>query len=136
MIAVAGWCAPIAKYFPAMVGTATKVLSVDFSTYRPQGSKRLGSRYRSGRSPDWRKFKNPAAPAVKRGALRSQQARDPTHRQPPGDAGPRQGRVRGELEAMEGVGPRWKRWNECQTTEFCICRGKLLCCRGVLPKAA
>ena len=28
-------------------------------------SKRLGSRYRSGRSPDWRKFKNPEAPAVK-----------------------------------------------------------------------
>ena len=25
-------------------------------------SKRLGSRYRSGRSPDWLKFKNPAAP--------------------------------------------------------------------------
>jgi ATP-dependent DNA ligase len=31
-------------------------------------SKRLGSRYRSGRSPDWLKFKNPAAPAVKREA--------------------------------------------------------------------
>jgi ATP-dependent DNA ligase len=29
-------------------------------------SKRLGSRYRPGRSPDWLKFKNPAAPAVKR----------------------------------------------------------------------
>ena len=28
--------------------------------------KRLGSRYRSGRSPDWLKFKNPAVPAVKR----------------------------------------------------------------------
>jgi ATP-dependent DNA ligase len=26
-------------------------------------SKRLGSRYRSGRSSDWLKFKNPAAPA-------------------------------------------------------------------------
>jgi bifunctional non-homologous end joining protein LigD len=26
-------------------------------------SKRLASRYRSGRSPDWLKFKNPAAPA-------------------------------------------------------------------------
>jgi ATP-dependent DNA ligase len=25
-------------------------------------SKRLGSRYRSGRSKDWLKFKNPAAP--------------------------------------------------------------------------
>jgi bifunctional non-homologous end joining protein LigD len=31
-------------------------------------SKRLGSRYRSGRSPDWLKFKNPAAPAVRRAA--------------------------------------------------------------------
>src|SRR6185369_13925642 len=29
-------------------------------------SKRLGSRYRSGRSGDWLKFKNPAAPAVRR----------------------------------------------------------------------
>jgi len=31
-------------------------------------SKRLGSRYRSGRSPDWLKFKNLEAPAVKREA--------------------------------------------------------------------
>ena len=31
-------------------------------------SKRLGSRYRSGRSPDWLKFKKPGAPAVKREA--------------------------------------------------------------------
>jgi bifunctional non-homologous end joining protein LigD len=31
-------------------------------------SKRLGSRYRSGRSSDWLKFKNPAAPAVQREA--------------------------------------------------------------------
>ena len=31
-------------------------------------SKRLGSAYRSGRSPDWLKFKNPEAPAVKREA--------------------------------------------------------------------
>jgi bifunctional non-homologous end joining protein LigD len=31
-------------------------------------SKRLGSRYRSGRSPDWLKFKNPAAPAIRREA--------------------------------------------------------------------
>jgi bifunctional non-homologous end joining protein LigD len=31
-------------------------------------SKRLGSRYRSGRSTDWLKFKNPDAPAVKREA--------------------------------------------------------------------
>jgi bifunctional non-homologous end joining protein LigD len=31
-------------------------------------SKRLGTRYRSGRSKDWLKFKNPDAPAVKREA--------------------------------------------------------------------
>ena len=31
-------------------------------------SKRLGSRYRSDRSKDWLKFKNPAAAAVKREA--------------------------------------------------------------------
>ena len=31
-------------------------------------SKRLGSRYRSGRSPDWLKFKNPQAPAVRQEA--------------------------------------------------------------------
>jgi hypothetical protein len=31
-------------------------------------SKRLGSPYRSGRSPDWLKMKNPEAPAVKREA--------------------------------------------------------------------
>ena len=31
-------------------------------------SKRNGSRYRSGRSPDWLKFQNPEAPAVKREA--------------------------------------------------------------------
>ena len=31
-------------------------------------SKRLGSHYRSGRSLDWLKFKNPSAPAVKREA--------------------------------------------------------------------
>ena len=29
-------------------------------------SKRLGSRYRSGRTSDWLKFKNPAAPAMRR----------------------------------------------------------------------
>ena len=32
------------------------------------GSKRLGSPYRFGRSTDWLKVKNPAAPAVKREA--------------------------------------------------------------------
>jgi ATP-dependent DNA ligase len=31
-------------------------------------SKRLGSRYRGGRSADWIKVKNPAAPAIKREA--------------------------------------------------------------------
>jgi bifunctional non-homologous end joining protein LigD len=31
-------------------------------------SKRLGSWYRSGRSPDWLKFKNPAAPGARREA--------------------------------------------------------------------
>ena len=31
-------------------------------------SKRLGSRYRSGRSPDWLKMKNPACAAVRREA--------------------------------------------------------------------
>ena len=31
-------------------------------------SKRLGSRYNSGRTRDWLKFKNPGAPAVKREA--------------------------------------------------------------------
>jgi bifunctional non-homologous end joining protein LigD len=31
-------------------------------------SKRLGSHYRAGRSPDRLKFKNPAAPAVRREA--------------------------------------------------------------------
>jgi hypothetical protein len=31
-------------------------------------SKRFGSRYRSGRSPDWLKFKNPLGPAVRRKA--------------------------------------------------------------------
>ena len=31
-------------------------------------SKRVGSRYRSGRSPDWLKFKNPACAAVRREA--------------------------------------------------------------------
>jgi hypothetical protein len=40
-------------------------------------SKRLGSRYRSGRSPDWLKFKNPEAPAVKREAEEDWGAEDP-----------------------------------------------------------
>ena len=33
-----------------------------------QKTKRLGSRYRSGRTSDWLKFKNPEAPAVRREA--------------------------------------------------------------------
>ena len=37
-------------------------------------------------------------------ALCAPQAMDPTHRRTRGDAGPGQGRIRGELEAMEGVG--------------------------------
>ena len=57
-------------------------------------SKRLGSRYRSGRSPDW------LPPELRA----PQQARNPTSRQPGGYAGRGQGRVRGELEAVEGVG--------------------------------
>jgi ATP-dependent DNA ligase len=40
-------------------------------------SKRLGSRYRSGRSLDWPKFKNPAAPAVKRQAEEDWDQNDP-----------------------------------------------------------
>src|SRR6185295_15407747 len=39
-------------------------------------SKRLGSRYRSGRSPDWLKFKNSAAPAVRCGAQEEWDARN------------------------------------------------------------
>jgi hypothetical protein len=39
-------------------------------------SKRLGSRYTSGRTRDWLKFKNPAAPAVKREA-EEEWGRDP-----------------------------------------------------------
>jgi hypothetical protein len=34
----------------------------------PRLEERFGSRYRSGRSPDWRTFKNPEAPAVRREA--------------------------------------------------------------------
>jgi bifunctional non-homologous end joining protein LigD len=42
-------------------------------------SKRLGSRYRSGRSPDWLKFKNPDAPAVKREAEEDYDTRERSH---------------------------------------------------------
>jgi len=37
-------------------------------------SKRLGLRYRSGRSKDWLKFKNPDAPPVKREAEEDRKA--------------------------------------------------------------
>jgi ATP-dependent DNA ligase len=43
-------------------------ISVSQLGYEGIVSKRLGSRYVSGRSKDWLKFKNPAAPAVKREA--------------------------------------------------------------------
>ena len=42
-------------------------------------SKRLGSPYRSGRSKDWLKFKNPAAAAVKREAEEDGSVGDPNH---------------------------------------------------------
>jgi ATP-dependent DNA ligase len=42
-------------------------------------SKRLGSLYRSGRANDWRKIKNPAAPAVKREAEEDWNGRRWTH---------------------------------------------------------
>jgi bifunctional non-homologous end joining protein LigD len=40
-------------------------------------SKRLGSPYRSGRSPHWLKIKNPKAPAVKREAEANDVRRNP-----------------------------------------------------------
>ncbi|MGA8625345.1 MAG: hypothetical protein WB686_11490 [Pseudolabrys sp.] len=42
-------------------------------------SKRLGSRYRSGRTSDWLKFKNPEAPAVKREAEEKGAVKNRTH---------------------------------------------------------
>ena len=39
-----------------------------YDVFRKMGLERDRSRYRSGRSPDWLKFKNPDAPAVKREA--------------------------------------------------------------------
>jgi hypothetical protein len=47
------------------VPIAPKGSTVDFERIV---SKRKGSPYRSGRSPDWLKMKNPDAPAVKREA--------------------------------------------------------------------
>jgi bifunctional non-homologous end joining protein LigD len=47
---------------------ATSCFAMPASSGSRVVSKRLGSSYRSGRSPDWLKMKNPAAPAVKREA--------------------------------------------------------------------
>jgi bifunctional non-homologous end joining protein LigD len=47
-------------------------------------SKRKGSPYRSGRSPDWLKMKNPAAPAVKREAEEDWGRRESRRRNPRG----------------------------------------------------
>jgi ATP-dependent DNA ligase len=44
-------------------------------------SKRLGSRYRSGQSPDWLKFKNPEPSAVKREAEEDWRRDDPADKQ-------------------------------------------------------
>jgi ATP-dependent DNA ligase len=44
-------------------------------------SKRKDSTYRSGRSPDWLKMKNPAAPAVKREEEEDWGTRNSTRRQ-------------------------------------------------------
>jgi hypothetical protein len=49
-----------------VAGTAPP--SIDQAAERRRPPKRLGSRYRSGRSPHWIKVKNPDAPAVKREA--------------------------------------------------------------------
>jgi hypothetical protein len=50
-----------------------RIASIQARQFRPGGlegivSKRKDSRYKSGRSPDWVKSKNPDAPAVKREA--------------------------------------------------------------------
>jgi bifunctional non-homologous end joining protein LigD len=47
-------------------------------------SKQLGSSYRSGRSRDWLKMKNPAAPAVKREAEENWAGRESRRRNPRG----------------------------------------------------
>jgi ATP-dependent DNA ligase len=54
----------VAEYSPGRVRTVPR----HACKFELEGivSKRLGSRYRSGRSKDWLKFKNPEAPAVKR----------------------------------------------------------------------
>jgi ATP-dependent DNA ligase len=59
MLAKAG---PGLRYGPAVFARAFKMGLEGIV------SKRKDSAYRSGRSPDWLKFKNPAAPAVKREA--------------------------------------------------------------------
>jgi hypothetical protein len=61
---------PLAERFPLIVEALSKARSFSSTpaSSAAEGivSKRLTSRYRSGRSRDWVKAKNPAAPAVKR----------------------------------------------------------------------
>ena len=64
---------PVWRFLPRSCCRQTRLCDVVFRHACKMGlegivSKRLGSRYRSGRSPDWLKFKNPDAPAVKREA--------------------------------------------------------------------
>jgi hypothetical protein len=49
-------------------------------------------------------YETRTGPARCAGSRPKQASRDDTHRQPRGDARAGQGRVRGELEAVEGVG--------------------------------
>jgi ATP-dependent DNA ligase len=58
------------KAVPLLSSDKTVNLWLIISAFANEGivSKRLGSPYRSGRSPHWLKIKNPAAPAVKREA--------------------------------------------------------------------
>jgi hypothetical protein len=59
---------PTQVHHPALLPQLAR--DCGLTVFRCEGivSKRLGSRYRSGRSLDWLKFKNPAAPAVRREA--------------------------------------------------------------------
>jgi len=61
------FCGP-ARATPFANYAARKLRRVPGCSNARQFSKRLVSRYRSGRSQDWLKFKNPEAPAVKREA--------------------------------------------------------------------
>jgi hypothetical protein len=64
-----GYCAPKAKQFLPLL-PLRRILFAHASKLGCEGnvSKRLGSPYRSGRSPHWVKVKNPKAPAVTREA--------------------------------------------------------------------